>query len=102
MAQNFSIIFFIHVAPYLPLWMIDIIGYILGQLMRLCDNSLYRNIKVNLKLTQAELNSDEINSLASRSINRTISNFFEMPLIWTASDQWIKKKITKLMVKILC
>ena len=95
MAQYFSIIFFIHVAPHLPLWVINIIGYILGQLMRLCDNSLYRNSKVNLKLTQTELNSDEINSLASRSINRTISNFFEMPLIWTASDQWIKKKITK-------
>ena len=96
MAQYFSIIIFIHVAPHLPLWMTDIIGFILGQLMRLSNNSLYRSSKINLALTQTKLNSAEINSLASKSLYRTISNFFEMPLIWTASDQWIKKKITKI------
>lgn len=64
--------------------------------MRHSQNSLYRNSKINLALTQTELNSAEIKSLASKSLCRTISNFFEMPLIWTASDQWIKKKITKI------
>ena len=96
MSQYFSIIFFIHVAPHLPLWMTDSIGCILGQLMRLSNNSLYRSSKINLALTQTKLNSAEINSLASKSLYRTISNFFEMPLIWAASDQWIKKKITKI------
>ena len=96
MAQYFSIIFFIHLAPHLPLWMTDVIGRILGKLMRLSDNSLYRSSKTNLRLTQNELNNTEIDSLASQSLSRTISNFFEMPLIWAASDQWIKKKIIKI------
>ncbi len=94
MLNALLIILFIYVVPHLPLWATDAIGSVLARLMKLSRNGLYQTSKINLKLTHSQLNDLEIETLTIKSLKRTISNFFEMPLIWKATDQWIRKKIT--------
>ena len=80
MLNALLIILFIYVVPHLPLWATDAIGSVLARLMKLSRNGLYQTSKINLKLTHSQLNDLEIETLTIKSLKRTISNFFEMPL----------------------
>lgn len=77
----------------LPLPVARVLAIGLANCMKITGSKAYRISAINLKLTHPELPEQALNKVTGRSIESTLINALEMPIIWRNSNKWLKKKI---------
>ena len=86
----------IRVIAALPLSLARALAVFIARWMQWSNSKAYRITRINLQLTQPQLSDKDIDSLASRSLQSTLINSLEMPVIWRRDNTWLEKKILKI------
>jgi KDO2-lipid IV(A) lauroyltransferase len=93
--SNSAIRIAIKLVAILPLRLARSFGVVCAALINLTKAKVYRITKINLQMTQTQLSSKELEKLCKKSVESTLVNSFEMPIIWHQTDQWVADKIER-------
>ena len=91
--KNTAILGILKLIAWLPLGVARTFGRLLGHALRLANTRPYRVTQINLALCYPHLSSSEIAALTKDRMSQLGQAFFETPILWRQSSDWLLSKI---------
>ena len=77
----------------IPLRLARFIACTQELILRLFNNDLHRVSRINLRLVKPGIDEKQLTKLTQQSVQSTLTNAFEMPIIWQHDNAWVIRHI---------